>query len=73
MDEAKDRINKNITNTIIRIKKECETYLWYVDHLSHDYGSVMKMRDIIDKSKKLEKYYNEVMETYYRTDGDTNA
>ena len=68
-----DKLNKNITNNIIKIKKDCETYLWYVNNLSRDYGSVMKIEDVINKSKKLEKDYKKVIEEFYKTESDEDA
>lgn len=68
-----EKLNKNITNSVIGIKKDCKTYLWYVNNLSHDYGSVMKIKDIIDKAKRLEKNYEKIMDEFYRTDGEEDA
>lgn len=68
-----EKLNKNLFNKVIKIKKECETYLWYVENLSHDFSSTLKLRDIIENSKRLEKYYNQLMEEYYNKDGDKNA
>ncbi len=68
-----EKLNKNLYSKVIRIKKECETYLWYVKNLSPDFSSTLSLRKIIENSKKLEKYYNQLMEEYYSEDGEEDA